>query len=425
MRSPSAAIICLGKRRRIAASLLINMLFIFVVVTMIYFSKYQSLRPLDDMQLQDETNATKSETVQVSYQQDHDHLFEFVGCHQNTSHHTTNRNKQPKNKSRMINLSNKLLFLHIGKAGGGAVNQRLTADWNVQFSYCHPSPTRCHDNTRRHSITIDNWIRQQENNTNNNYTRGYGGVVMVTLRDPIDRFVSAFYWRQLLLCHPKGDTRRVCTPQSCGVLASRNPEKYCRKVTNRDTLDIMFGPRYNASADQLARALCSRDQKISHQAAYDMKRIEHSKWGIVDWLSNATLHEQGLQLYPIVQEPSYDLIAQVDDGIQWMNNVTRFQDTVDLDKRYSRIYGSSSPNKDKDCQRLKIRRRHLAKDDSIFKHSSSGIKQTLSPEGEACVAKYYQADYNVLKVISNAHCPTTTCRQAIRSILTRRASVIH
>jgi hypothetical protein len=62
------------------------------------------------------------------------------------------------------------ILLHIGKGGGGSVQERMEI-WQVDFLYCHPNPR-----PKKHS-NAPNWL--------------------INIRDPVDRFYSAFNWRGL------------------------------------------------------------------------------------------------------------------------------------------------------------------------------------------------------------------------------------
>ena len=79
-------------------------------------------------------------------------------------------------------------FLHMGKAGGGTIAIRLRKLWKLQIHQCHPWP-----------CIEKKW--KQDNVT------GKQPYMLLSLRDPVDRFVSAFYWRILKICHPEADKR--------------------------------------------------------------------------------------------------------------------------------------------------------------------------------------------------------------------------
>ena len=88
-------------------------------------------------------------------------------------------------------------FLHLGKAGGGTVKHTFKL-WNSTFPECHPSP--CTKDTQDSEL------------------------VFITLRDPVDRFVSGFNWRKLLLCKKHNEIRQSVPPGN----ANKDPNKYCQ-----------------------------------------------------------------------------------------------------------------------------------------------------------------------------------------------------
>lgn len=268
----------------------------------------------------------------------------------------------------------------------GTVRERTGADWNISFPQIHPRPR----------------LRQtQEELGNKNRT-----AIFISLRDPVDRFVSSFYWRLLISCDPEGDTR---SPGN----APNNPGKYCTHRVSEREQEILFY-RYNRDANELASALCSTNVTKAKLAANDMKRIEHTRHTIVDWLGwNLTVYED--KLFPIVLEPSYDFKSQVDDVIRWAYNISRFEDESLFLQRQAAVYTN-------DCISSRKKAEKQAEGGSR-QHSSSSIKQSLSERNELCVARHFSSDYELLSQIKDMHCQTETCRLAIQSILARRVAI--
>ena len=117
-----------------------------------------------------------------------------------------------------------VLFLHLGKAGGGSITQHLK-ELQVPYSKCHPLP--CPDKLAQ-----------------SNYT-------LINIRDPVDRFHSNFYWKAKIICRPKeGDTRTI------GNHAG-NPFEHC--TTAQQSIGAIILNKYREDANTLAEGLCSDD----------------------------------------------------------------------------------------------------------------------------------------------------------------------
>jgi hypothetical protein len=72
-------------------------------------------------------------------------------------------------------------FVHPGKGGGGSFLERAQSVWRLNLTECHPNP-------------CNNLLQTQTKGASS------GGKtptkkLIISIRDPIDRFVSAFYWR--------------------------------------------------------------------------------------------------------------------------------------------------------------------------------------------------------------------------------------
>jgi len=249
-------------------------------------------------------------------------------------------------------------------------------------------------------------------------------VIFIDLRDPVDRFVSAFYWRQLVHCDPEGDEREPGT----GRAANRHPDTHC---TNEP--DIEYSDRemrvlyydYNRDANELASALCSDDAAKSRRAELDMEEIGHTKLSITDWIGRNNDFElyDGLA-YPIVMEEPYDILAQVDEGLQWAYNKTRFEGSSAFQRRKAKVAAKSCLER-----KRKLGQNNNDTDDetgdNLHSSSQSSNKKPLSKTNEACVANYFRSDYKILLQVQNRFCQSTTCVKAIQSILDRRAPYLH
>jgi len=409
------------------------------------------------------------------------------------------------------NSTNRILLLHVGKSGGGTIGTLAWNRWTSlhrrgrqsgassaprddsdhattkrqqqiarrAYRKCHPNP--CPDALREFVLGRSDNGGDSDDDDNEGQRRD---VVLLTVRDPVDRFVSAFRWRQQLLCDNFSgvERRKPGKPMNFGGLAS----PFCIEPRKGDANGlaerrVLLGPKYNRSVDVLARALCrdkddttsnngnrgnDNNKNATEEALNDMKLIKHSQYSMSEWLrigdsgADAGATDAGgaepnsteenrlpwwrqnakkkAVLYPIVLEPPFDLEVQVEEAVFYA---------------YGRSSSSSStpPKSRSDSQEENYRSR------AVFAHSrhSSGTtkgatssKKTkrgglttqllslslLSDRGRECVAQYYAEDYEVLERLlddggddgaaSTAVCGDgTICRDAIRSILNRRRPI--
>ena len=80
------------------------------------------------------------------------------------------------------NHENDIIFFHIGKGGGGTVREKLKQASHVSYASNHPIPAHEHQDE----------LLSDESGTAN--------TLIVNVRDPVDRFVSAFKWDLMRTC---------------------------------------------------------------------------------------------------------------------------------------------------------------------------------------------------------------------------------
>jgi len=240
------------------------------------------------------------------------------------------------------------LLLHVGKAGGGTVRARLR-QWKIPIDKCHPRP--CPER-----------LASQEK------------PMLVTIRDPVDRFVSAYRWRKMILCQRDNETRIVSNK------AVGNPHDYCRqaKVQEREVLFDTF-----PTLSSLVLATCQNATTVRQ----DLHYVQHMD-ALSAWLPpNATN-----DMHPLVLEPNYDLDSQVDAILQqWEPQACPPPRQAPTE---GQLHSSSSSSS-----------------------SSSQKHDLLNETGQACLREYLADDYRQLQRLK---CSTKLCQQAMDSILQRR-----
>lgn len=280
--------------------------------------------------------------------------------------------------------SDKAMFLHIGKAGGGTVVERNQL-WKVNVQECHPKP--CHKSLHK----FPGFFKHHEQ-------RRY----IVAIRDPVDRFVSAFYWRKYILCNPKAGDKRKHSNE-----AHRNPEKFC-KVAHKEEFHFIHDV-FQGDANILAEALCTSSlpnattASKSDVAVNAIKRLQHAMYSLTDWLD---FEWQSENMFAVVTEKqAVDLVSQVDASMEWLFNHSVISETASKFKQRARLVSQ---------QQIK----------GNAEHSSKDVKKEISPKGVQCLAEYYRKDYVLLKDQKEKLCKTSECLTGIDSILKRRSFLL-
>jgi len=273
------------------------------------------------------------------------------------------------------------LFLHPGKSGGGTFLSRLKIWWKLGMKECHPHPCNEHIEDK---------------------------TVFITIRDPIDRFVSAFNWRRLIYCNPDGDSRKHFDRIPNGVKTSCYETDYDRY---ENEINVLYH-KYKQDVSKLAEALCSRNEEEKRQAEEDVASIGHMQHSIMDWLGN----DKNLnKVIPVVLDEHVDFNKQIDEAIQYAQQQYHFEDSSNFQKRKEMVLAKDAQEKD---ERLKDYVKSLT-------HSSSRIKQhSLSQSGKKCLASYYAKDYSLIQTLKMKSCKTINCRQALQSILDKHMRLL-
>jgi hypothetical protein len=273
---------------------------------------------------------------------------------------------------------NQTTFLHLGKAGGGAVTERLN-EWEIAIGkQCHPWP--CPSDLQNPNTTF-----------------------LIDIRDPVDRYFSAFNWRNLMLCNPRNRTRT----KARGKRVFLHPEKFCRPNFPKES--IMLHEKYKSNASLLAEALCEPGD-IREEAKRDFRLLSHAKDSISDWLPRDTW--QRANLVSVVLESGFNYLHQLDSAIEWL---------------VSQTYGATVAS-----QLAARKHKELLHQttDEVHMHSSSlrrKQKESLTPLGSCCMARHLKQDYELIQNLKSISCKgmlSNVCEVAFMSILKRREALL-
>jgi len=263
------------------------------------------------------------------------------------------------------------VLFHVGKGGGGMLHSRFGK--NIQF--IHPFPQSS--------------IKKQLQN-------GPLRTLIVNVRDPVDRFISAFNWRNAVLCHPN-DKR-----QKGKAEATAQPNKFCKE---RSDEEILLRETYQSNPSVLAEALC-HDSPLRPLAEKDYRKIGHSRT-LTEWLD-------------FLIDPR--LVEDItDDGIQHLivlplekrlgANETLFEKHIDnlMLQLLQNQYGVDLGNKmTRLAQEQEVKRGEThdsrssnKQQEQTYLHSSVKFYNSTPPAltklGECCLARHLMDDYRLIE----------------------------
>ena len=316
--------------------------------------------------------------------------------------------------------TDRALLMHMGKAGGGTIKATIMKHWGYKMQECHGSAKHCFNDPEEGYV--DGWDER---------------LLFLTIRDPIERFVSAFNWDVKQTCQTTNETRTKVTGGNLSVLY---PDKYCKVKDHYNPRRRPTGPMFQSSAEKMAQDLCKDDPGTGDLAvntdstAYKVmsRRLPHVRGCTLssylgeefpdtyNWKDNTD------RLIPVVMEKGYDLVAASKYSILYaskIRNITTnvfYEDlTFPARRTLAMCSGEEKNQKSKPTEQA----------DSPTLHTSAlskdGREKYLSERSKKCLAKFYQRDYEILsEMLELDVCKSEECRLAIQSILKRRQDVL-
>lgn len=269
---------------------------------------------------------------------------------------------------------------HVGKGGGGTLTKHIAGE----VQWVHPVP---------------------KSSINEQLQRGPSKTLIVNVRDPIDRLVSAFNWRNAILCHPNDERHRGQKQLKRGgrkLGATKNPDDFCK--TGHDEEEILLRETYQSSPNVLAEALC-HDSPLRSRAEEDFGEIHHSttltKW--LDFLIDPRLIESitddGIQQLIVlpVEKRSGANETLFEKHIQNLN-IELLQSTYGADavKEMMRLAQQQKVKREERRKKKgKLSEIHLHSS-AKFYNSTNSTKPILTPLGECCLARHLIDDYRLI-----------------------------
>lgn len=268
------------------------------------------------------------------------------------------------------------LRLHPGKTGGTTV-AHLLHQWNIGMGdACHPEP--CRDKFQ------------------------YFPQALISVRDPIDTFESAFNWRAWILCSAENEKRQV------SASAAGAPFKFCEDDSTNPGEAAILQKKYAFNSTKLAEAMCDEGGD-GEEARQDWGKIQHAKWPLIDWLSGAG--RLGIRLGVMVLEPGFDFEDQIFSVTRWAVQNSLGDDAAnDMRARRKNVIEQPAPGK---------RGKMLHSSRQSPYHTSP-----LSRLGQCCMARQLATSYELISnLATGGGCRgdrANVCKAALMSIYSRR-----
>lgn len=273
-----------------------------------------------------------------------------------------------------LNMTESVRFYHLGKGGGGTIFFSLL-DNGIVVRRDHPRPMH--------------GIEQLLN--------GPVSTLLINIRDPVDRFVSAFNWRSLLICQRRDGEHRKKYPSEVDDKDRKwhqphlHPEDFCYDESLYPKEAKIIQRLYNDDINKLAESLCEESSNFA-QAVEHTKFINHAKLSLAEWLrplmldTNATsIKPHGLSKFMAItfeQQSHHDssLLRHTREAVHQLY----FDHGVD-----ESLFESLMKHKP-------VRKKRVSE---MMTHSSNKTRKdkVLGAIGECCLARFLEDDYGLIE----------------------------
>ena len=275
------------------------------------------------------------------------------------------------------------------------------------------------------------------------HTASHYRHMLVTIRDPVDRFVSAFDWRKQLICAPTNESR----------LQSDSAWNDIRSLCRPSHLNeySMLAETYHGDANELAEALCSDSQR--EEAQRHVRMIGHARTALIEHLGGEALFEvrgfksrsqrksadnRASSLVPLLSFEQQLLHSNMSGSIARnffvpvpMEPPDDFEEMVDdVLEMLSREWDGSSQNSSHILESQPQGDSHTintleSQPQNDKTHSSKARHSVLSERGACAVVHLYRRDYEAIATMVQAGACAgrhreRSCHRSMSSILNRR-----
>mmetsp|Transcript_19708 Transcript_19708/g.40349 ORF Transcript_19708/g.40349 Transcript_19708/m.40349 type:complete len:454 (-) Transcript_19708:106-1467(-) len=269
-------------------------------------------------------------------------------------------------------------FFHIGKGGGGTV-EFILGDYRVSFHRNHPGP-----------------------NFDSKLLEGPTTTLLINIRDPVDRFVSAFNWRSLLHCGHRDKRKKFFIGKTKHVLhPSLQPNEVCFGDQDEEKLLLHDEMKYDPNV--LAEALCE-DSPGYDSASTKVKLIHHANLALTDWFdfvinpkNQSIITPDGVQtLMAITTEPRVE--SNSESRLDWHTQQAVLKIYADngLNNEQIGLILKHKPQLSEDKKSKAEKKTHSS--------TTSSVTNIVNPIplrklGECCLARYFRDDYRLIKTM--------------------------
>ena len=229
--------------------------------------------------------------------------------------------------------------MHISKAGGGAVRTVFEA-LKIRFLQTHEAERKKH-------------------------LAGKRNVFLVTIRDPVDMFESAFNFRTLAGYHCNNTRTKT-------NFSFNNLQFACKHIK------INYAKsRYNFNDNDLTEALCNKREREY------AKQIGHMKYSLIDFIETLLQERERSSFEFIVKELGYDFLSQILSVIEVVVNMTKHEKRSEISEQMQNYFYRNKP--------LQV--------SNDYQHKSTTteiVTEPISALGAFCIVRYYENDYKLL-----------------------------
>eukprot|EP00986_Skeletonema_menzelii_P011376 scaffold5835_cov144-Skeletonema_menzelii.AAC.6 len=275
-----------------------------------------------------------------------------------------------------LNMTKSVRFYHLGKGGGGTIFFSLV-DNGIVVQRDHPRPI--------HGIE--------------QILNGPVSTLLINIRDPVDRFVSAFNWRSLLFCQRDGENRKKYPSE----IDEKDRRRYQPHLRPQETcFDESLYPKqieiiqrlYNDDVNKMAESLCEESNNVE-QAVQHTKLISHAKLSLAEWLRPLLL-DTDTNTTSLIKPKGLSSFMAITLEQQSPHNSSLLQHTYEAVHQLYFDHGVDERTLDSLLRHKPIRIKRVSE---IMTHSSNktGTGKVLGAIGECCLARFLEEDYRLIQ----------------------------
>ena len=270
-----------------------------------------------------------------------------------------------------VNMTESVRFYHLGKGGGGTIFFSLLEN-GIILRRDHPHPM--------HGIEqlVDGPVK----------------ALLINIRDPVDRFVSAFNWRSLLFCQRDGEQRKKYTADE--HRGRHQPHLYPQESCYDESLypkeTKIIQRLYNDDINKLAESLCEESSNFE-QAVESTKFISHAKRSLIQWLKfladGTLIKPQGLNKFMAI---TFEQQSQ-----SGYNSSSLLEHTHEAVRQLYFDHGVDEKTLDSLMRHKPTRTKRVSE---MMTHSSShntSKGNVLGAVGECCLSRFLEDDYRLIQ----------------------------